>query len=98
MLAVVRALLGWVIRLTPIGSAGLIGAAVAKSGSPTSMCTMSRPAASSLWVRCSTGDTTWLRCCTSAPRPVNGRGSTVRARSVPCHQNGKCISPVAGSR
>ncbi|MBJ7445059.1 MAG: dicarboxylate/amino acid:cation symporter [Sphingobium sp.] len=32
LLAVVRALLGWVIRLTPIGSAGLIGAAVATYG------------------------------------------------------------------
>ena len=32
MLAVVRALLGWVIRMTPIGSAGLIGAAVATYG------------------------------------------------------------------
>lgn len=31
-LAVVRALLGWVIRLTPIGSAGLIGTAVATYG------------------------------------------------------------------
>lgn len=32
LLAVVRALLGWVIRMTPIGSAGLIGAAVATYG------------------------------------------------------------------
>lgn len=32
MLAVVRALLGWIIRLTPIGSAGLIGAAIATYG------------------------------------------------------------------
>ncbi|MBV2147170.1 dicarboxylate/amino acid:cation symporter [Sphingobium sp. AS12] len=32
LLAVVRALLGWVIRLTPVGSAGLIGAAVATYG------------------------------------------------------------------
>lgn len=31
-LAIVRALLGWVIRLTPIGSAGLIGTAVATYG------------------------------------------------------------------
>ncbi|MEJ7927073.1 dicarboxylate/amino acid:cation symporter [Sphingobium sp. AN641] len=32
LLAVVRAILGWIIRLTPIGSAGLIGAALATYG------------------------------------------------------------------
>jgi Na+/H+-dicarboxylate symporter len=34
LLAVIRAVLGWIIRLTPIGSAGLIGTAVATYGWP----------------------------------------------------------------